>query len=506
MDEWAFQSATKLTQAIRDRLVSSTDLLELYIERYERLNPKINAIVATNLETARSRARQADEALARGENWGPLHGLPITIKDSMEVVGMPCTWGHPPFKDFMPKRNAAAVQPLLDAGAVIFGKTNLPLFAMDFQSFNDVYGQTNNPWDLTRSPGGSSGGAAAALAAGLTGLEMGSDIGGSIRSPSHYCGVYGHKSTFGIISFYGQAPPGTFPGDYSTEVDIAVPGPMARSAEDLDLALGLVAQPPQYQRQAFSIRLPAPRREQLKDYRIGLWLDDPAFPVDSSVGDCLQRAADRLATAGASLSEKRPDINFTDCHRIYKDLLNLATAITIPQDQFEEMVKAAAHFSPDDQPNLAAFIKDVFKVQTLDDQPNLAAYIRGVVKTHREWQALDYQRTMMRQKWADYFRDMDILLCPVTRVTSFPHDHKKISARVLPVDGRKETCEDALLPWVGLTGVSYLPATVAPVGFSSQGLPVGMQIVGPYLEDRTPIHVARLMEDVTGGFTPPPGF
>lgn len=488
MSEVAFQSATELTKAIRDRRIGSAELLELYIERYERLNPEINAIVATDLETARNRAKRADEALAKGENWGPLHGLPMTIKDSMEVVGMPCTWGSPPLKDFMPGRNAVAVQPLIDAGAVIFGKTNLPLFAMDFQSFNDVYGQTNDPWDVTRTPGGSSGGAAAALAAGLTGLEIGSDIGGSIRSPAHYCGIYGHKSTYGIISTHGQAPvPGIFPGDYATEADIDVTGPLARSADDLALVMDLVVNPPLPQRKAISTRLPSPRKETLKTYRIGLWLDDPTYPVDSSVGDCLQGAADRLAAAGASVEEKRPDIDFIDCHRIYTDLLNLATAISIPPAQFEEMKKTATTLSA-------------------DDQSNYAITIRGSIRTHREWQELNYQRTMMRQKWADYFKDIDVLLCPVTRVAAFPHDHKTILNRVLPINNRDETCLDALLPWVGLTCVSYLPATVAPVGFTPEGLPVGVQIVGPYLEDRTPIHVARLMEDVTGGFTPPPGF
>jgi len=488
MSELAFQSATELTKAIRDRRIGSAELLELYIERYERLNPGINAIVATDFETARNQAKRADDALAKGENWGPLHGLPMTIKDAMEVVGMPCTWGSPELKHFMPERNAVAVQPLIDAGAVVFGKTNVPLFAMDFQSFNDVYGQTNNPWDVTRTPGGSSGGAAAALAAGLTGLEIGSDIGGSIRAPAHYCGVYGHKSTYGIISMHGQAPvPGRFPGDYSTQADIAVAGPLARSADDLDLVMGLVAQPPLPQRKAMRVRLPSPRKKTLKAYRIGLWLDDPAYPVDSTIGDCLQAAADRLSAAGASVEERRPDIDFVDCHRVYTDLLNLATVSSIPPDRFEEMETIATTLSA-------------------DDRSNYAINVRGLVKTHREWQELNYQRTMMRQKWADYFDDTDVLLCPVTRVAAFPHDHARIIDRVLPINGRDESCPDALLPWVGLTCVSYLPATIAPVGFTPEGLPVGVQIVGPYLEDRTPIHVARLMEDVTGGFAPPPGF
>ena len=175
MNEFAFQSATELTRAIQDRRTSSVELLELYIERFERLNPVINAIVVTDFENARGRAQKADEALAKGENWGPLHGLPMTIKDSFEVIGLPCTSGAPELKNYLPGRNAHVVQSLLNAGAVVFGKTNLPLYALDFQSYNDVYGQTNNPWDVSKTPGGSSGGAAAALAAGLTGLEMGRD-------------------------------------------------------------------------------------------------------------------------------------------------------------------------------------------------------------------------------------------------------------------------------------------------------------------------------------------
>jgi amidase len=488
MDEYAFQSATELTKAIRDREISSAELLEMYIERYERLNPQLNAIVATNFDDARIRAREADQALADGENWGPLHGLPMTIKDCIEVTGMPCTWGHPPLKNHMPTRNAVVVQPLIDAGAVIFGKTNLPMFANDYHSHNEVYGQTNNPWDLSRSPGGSSGGAAAALAAGLTGLEIGSDIGGSIRSPCHYSGIYGHKPSHGIVSTLGQSPPPASPGDYSTEPDLLVTGPMARSADDLDLAMGLVAKPPLYQRNAISIQLPQPRQKSLKDYRIGLWLDDPAYPVDSAVGDCLQAAADRLAAAGMQVSEDRPDIDLSDCHRTYMSLLNLAmVSMVVTGPAMEKMKKALATLQD-------------------DDESDMAAYIRLMTSTHREWQQLNYQRTMMRQKWADYFTEIDVLLCPVTRVPAFSHDLTPIPQRVLSVNDREERCQDALLPWVGLTGVSYLPATVAPVGLTPEGLPIGVQIVGPYLEDRTPIHVAGLMADVTGGFTRPPGY
>ncbi|HET8707899.1 MAG TPA: amidase family protein, partial [Pseudomonadales bacterium] len=235
---WLYASAKSLLQAMQDGALSSRQLLELYIKRIEQKNAEINAVVATDLEAARKRADAADAARANGELWGPLHGLPMTIKDTYEVPGMPCTAGAPMYRNHQPSRAAVAVQKLIDAGAIIFGKTNVPLFASDLQSYNKIYGTTNNPWNKALTPGGSSGGAAAALAAGFTAAELGSDIGGSIRTPAHFCGVYGHKVTHGIISMRGHVPgpPGTL-----GEPDLAVAGPMARAAGDLALLLDVVA-------------------------------------------------------------------------------------------------------------------------------------------------------------------------------------------------------------------------------------------------------------------------
>src|SRR3990172_5132955 len=215
-----FRSARQLASDLRRRKIGALELLELYLARVERYNPRLNAIIATDLDAARKRARAADRALARGEVWGPLHGVPMTIKESFDVVGMPTTWGLPELKDNYPPRNALAVD----------------LFLADWQSYNAIYGTTNNPWDLARVPGGSSGGSAAALAAGLTGLEAGSDIGASIRNPPHYCGVFGHKPTYGSAPPRGQALPGRVAAG-----DISVIGPLARSADDLALALGVMA-------------------------------------------------------------------------------------------------------------------------------------------------------------------------------------------------------------------------------------------------------------------------
>ncbi len=489
MDNLQFLSAVQLLKEIHEKRISSLELLHFFKQRIEALNPKLNAVVATDFGTAEKQARAADEALTRGEIWGPLHGLPMTVKDSIEVKKMPCTSGYPGLKDHVPSKNADVVESMAAAGAVIFGKTNLPMFGQDFQSFNDVYGQTNNPWDMARVPGGSSGGAAAALAAGFTGLEIGSDIGGSIRNPAHFCGVYGHKPTFDIISFKGHIPPypGLFPGDYTMSGDIAVVGPLARSAEDLDLVLQIAVGPLKPNQTAWNFKLPAARREKLEDYRIGLWLDDPDFPVDAAVGDCISNLVDKLAAAGASITDKHPDIRFKDCHDSYTKLLAAVPNPALSKEIFDHFQQEA--------PNLS-----------MEDKSFRAQLIRGVTMLYRDWMVLDYMRLMMRQKWADYFREFDVLLCPAVPVTAFEHDHSDFFERTLKVNGINRSYYDTLSAWAGLTCVSYLPATVAPAGQAANGLPVGVQIVGPYLEDRTPIHFAGLIEEITGGFQPPPGF
>lgn len=484
-----FLSASQLVKAIFDRQISSVELLNFYKQRFKQLNPEINAIVVTDFDGAEQCARLADEALANGEIWGPLHGLPMTVKDSIEVKGMPCTSGFPGLKDHFPKKNADVVESLISAGAIVFGKTNLPLFGQDFQSYNDVYGQTNNPWDVTRVPGGSSGGSAAALAAGLTSLEVGSDIGGSIRTPAHFCGVYGHKPSYGIVSFKGHIPPfpGLFPGDYSMSGDIAVIGPLARSAEDLDLALDIIVKPPQPLSVAWNLQLPPPRKQRLKEYRVGVWLDDSDASVDTYVADCIQHLVDTLSAAGVLIEEKHPDISFMDCHDIYTKLLTAVPNAGLSKEIIEHFLEQA--------PKLAE-----------EDKSFRAQLIRGTTMGHRDWILLDYLRLMMRQKWADYFQDFDVLLCPAVPVTAFEHDHSDFFERTLQVNGTVQSYYDTMAAWAGLTCVSYLPATVAPIGPAENGLPVGIQIVGPYLEDRTPIHFAGLIEEITGGFQPPPGF
>ncbi len=274
MSDLPFQSASRLTAAIRDKRLGSAELLELYLGRVERYNPALNALVATDFEAARARAAEADAALARGELWGALHGLPITVKESFNIAGLPTTWGIPARADNRPAANALAVDRLIGAGAVPFGKTNVPFQLADWQSYNDVYGTTNNPWDRTCGPGGSSGGAAAAVAAGLTGLEVGSDIGGSIRNPAHSCGIYGHKPTWGILPPRGHAMPGIL-----APSDISVIGPLARAPQDLALALDALAGPDLLDAAGWRLELPAPTKTTLKDFRVaaGTWTSSWSF-------------------------------------------------------------------------------------------------------------------------------------------------------------------------------------------------------------------------------------
>jgi amidase len=481
--------ATQLAALIKSKKISSAELLEVYIDRFKRFNASINAIVAVDFEAARAFAKKADEALARGEDWGPLHGLPMTIKDTIEVAGMPCTSGSVKLKTHVPQKDADVVDLVRGAGAIIFGKTNTPMFGQDFQTFNDVYGQTNNPWNAARVPGGSSGGAAAALAAGLTPLEIGSDIGGSIRSPAHFCGVFGHKPSYNIVPFRGHIPPfpGLFPGDYSIAGDIAVIGPLARSAADLELLMNIIVKPQIPMQRAWKLELPPPRKNALSEFKIGIWLDDADFPVDAMVGDCLSDLVDLMAKQGANISDRRPDINFKDSHDIYTRLLAAVPNAALPKAVFDQMLADLSNLSDEDKS---------FRAQL----------IRGTTLRHRDWVVLDYLRLLMRQKWADYFRQIDVLLCPAVPVTAFAHDHGDFFARALTVNNKKRSYADTLSAWAGLTGVSYLPATVAPAGIARDGLPVGVQIVGPYLEDKTPLRFAGLIEEMTGGFRVPPGF
>lgn len=488
MNEFAFKSATQLVRDIREGRISSSELLELYIERVERLNPDLNAIVYTDMEGARQKAKAADDAIADGARVGPLHGLPMTVKDTLEVEGMPCTAGAPLLKDHVASKNADVVQSLVDAGAIVFGKTNVPLYGGDIQTFNDVYGTTNNPWDLNRTPGGSSGGTASSLAAGLCGLDIGSDIGGSIRTPAHFCGLYAHKPSFGIVPDRGHVPPppGIFGADHSMVVDLVTIGPLARSIDDIALVMDLVVAPEQSEQKAWRIELPEPRKKRLTDVKAGIWFDDAVCPVDGSIGDILDGIADRLSATGMSVEEKHPDIDFSGAYDVFLSLLAAVMGSGAPSSLFDKWVAESRELA-------------------FDDQSYMARNIRGATQLHNSWIRVDVVRQIIRQKWSDFFRTFDVLLCPVAPVPAIHHAHDHIYDRKISVNGGDRPYLD-LMGWASLASVAYLPSTVVPAGRTPDGLPVGMQIIGPYLEDKTPIQVAKLMETVLDGFVPPPGY
>src|SRR5881296_3097706 len=484
MIDLPFRPAKQLAALIRQKKVGCLELLETYIARMERHNSRLNAIIATDLEAARRRARAADRALARKEAWGPLHGVPMTIKESYDVVGMPTTWGAPELKDNHPKRNALAVDRLLGAGAVLFGKTNVPLYLADWQSYNAIYGTTNNPWDVSRAPGGSSGGSATALAAGLTALEAGSDIGSSIRNPAHFCGVYGHKPTWGIVPRTGQA----LPWQKAAPVDIDVVGPLARSADDLAIALLAMAGPDAIEAAGWQLRLRPPRQKRLRDFKVALMLDAQEIPVDREVKDRLQALADFLGRQKVKVDDRaRPAMDTGEAFSVYVKLLRAATSDRQSDADFDKNVGIARELSP-------------------RDESYYARATRAAVLSHRDWLAANEARHRMRLAWAEFFTRYDLLLCPVAGTAAFPHDQESERyERTVTVNGKRLPVTDHLF-WAGYTGVAYLPSTAAPCGFTPAGLPVGVQIVGPQYGDLTTLAFARLLEREFQGFVPPPAF
>lgn len=483
MENLHFKSAAELAELVRIKAISSSELLEHFIKRNETYNPRLNAIIWTDLERARERARAADDALAKGEVWGPLHGVPMTIKESYQFAGSPTTWGVPALRDNITETSALAVDRLLDAGVVLFGKTNVPIHLADWQSFNAIYGTTNNPWDLGRTPGGSSGGSAAALAAGLTGFDAGSDIGASIRDPAHYCGVFGLKPTYGIVPPRGQSMPGTV-----AAADISVIGPMGRGAKDLEIGLDVMSGPDLLDDAGWRLDLPIPAQTSLKDFRVAVKLSDPNSEVDQEYAECLQRLADGLAKAGAKVSDTaHPDIDTRRLHEIYVLLLRAATSSRTPEEDVARLTELKANLDP-------------------ADQSYLARMALGVTMPHREWLRLNNERHAMRFKFAEFFRDWDILLCPAAASAAWPHDQQgERHNRTIPVNGKMVPTTDQLF-WAGFSGVVFLPSTVGPAGLTASGLPVGYQAISAHMHDKTAIRFSECVEREIGGFVPPPGY
>jgi amidase len=458
----ATSTAVELATAVRTKEISSCELLDLYLDRIERLDREaVNAVVTLDVERARAAAAAADEALARGDDVGSLHGLPVTIKDAIATEGIRSTGGAVELTDHVPTEDAPAVARLKAAGAIVFGKTNLPRWSSDCQAYNEIFGTTNNPWSPAHVPGGSSGGSAAAVAAGFTAFELGTDIGGSVRGPAHCCGVFSLKPSYGVVPDLGyldHVDAGT------TRADINVFGPIARSAEDLELLMSVLAGPNPDDTVAWRLELPDFPTRSLRDLRVAAWLDDPECRVDREYGSMLRRTADLLADAGAVVEDAKPPRDFREQADLYLSLVSAAVSPSMP----DEVAEAAG--------------------------------------SHRAWLRLDEQRASMRRDWAEWFTAHDVLLAPVMATPPFEHDQVgTVAERVVTVNGEQRNHLD-ILRWMMLFNVVCVPSAVAPIGRTAAGLPVGMQVVAPYLHDRRAMRVARLVSEVVGGYEVPPGF
>ncbi|MDE0054498.1 MAG: amidase [Gammaproteobacteria bacterium] len=480
MSDLAFKPALELAAMIRNREIRSAELTEHYIERIEKLDGQgINAVPVRTFERAREDADRADAAMARGEQLGPLHGVPMTIKESYVMRDTPSTWGLEAFRDNIGRTDGIAVSRFRAAGAVFLGKTNVPANLADFQTYNPLYGTTGNPWDTDRIPGGSSGGSAAALAAGFCALEAGSDIGGSIRNPAHFCGVYGHKPTWGIVPMAGHELL-----EHTPDADLSVCGPLARSADDLAVALDTMAGAPGRERRGWRLELPPPEFNRLGDLRVALWPDDSLCPVATEISDRVVSVGQTLARLGATVSDTaRPGFDVKRAHDTYVSLLNSVMSAPQPEDEYARNVARAAEFDP-------------------ADMSFRAVSARGMVLNHREWIRYNFKREHLRFAWDDFFEDWDILLCPQMATPAFTHDHRPFGQRTIDVDGVQRDYFEQLF-WSGLVTNAYLPSTVFPTGLSRGRLPIGIQAVGAAYRDRRTIEFARLMADEIGGFQVP---
>jgi amidase len=482
-----FASATTLLSALRRGAVSSEELTDLYVRRIERHDARLNAVVVRDFDRARRQAKAADQARGRNEAQ-PLLGLPITLKESINVAGLGTTCGVPDWKGYVSSHDAPAAARTRRAGAVLLGKTNVPPMLADWQSANPIFGRTGNPWDLTRTPGGSSGGSAAAIAAGLSALEVGSDIGGSIRVPAAFCGVYGHRPSETLLPRSGQFPMPPLP---NAAVVMGVQGPIARSAEDLELALSVLAGPDVGEDVAWTVSLPPARHERLGDFRVAVLPPIPWHPVDEQITAALQDLSGRLAKLGAVVKEIQPDGlgDHREYHGLYRTLLAAVTGARVDAETRRQRIAT---------------------LRGAGDDLSLAAAL-GLEGTAGDYILWHGRREQHRAAWRGFFREWDVLLAPAINVLAYPHIE-----RAWPADDSDQTLTFTVngrpvpymhgLCYPALSTVPGQPATAFPVGLSREGLPVGLQAIGPYLEDLTPIRFTALLAREIGGFRKPAGY
>lgn len=483
MNDPLFATVQELASSIRLRRLSAAELLGIHLDHIARHNPALNAIVTLDEERARRRARDADAALSRGELWGPLHGVPFTIKDAIETAGVRTTSGFPPLADYVPAVDAPVVARLRAAGGILLGKTNVPVLTGDAQSDNPIFGRSNNPWDLKRTSGGSTGGGAAAVAAGMSPLELGSDIGGSVRIPAHYCGICTIQPTENCVPLTGHIP--GLPGSPAGIRHMSQIGPLARSVEDLILALPLIAGPDGQRWEVPPVSLQAAAERTLKSCRLA-WTDEfGGVPVDADTKTALSQLAARLQQLGAVIEQRPLDrFDFTGAWETWGAMFQAEHGSTL---------------SPDDEARFALG----FGARLDAEAAIYRGFAQAVNATMRQYTALLARRDRLIAEVERYLADWDALLCPVTVGPAFPHCP---AGTPIAVDGR------TVPYWVGL--VSYTcpfnvtghPAVVVPLGQSREGLPIGLQIVGRRWSDMQLLAIAAMLAMVIGPCRRPPGF
>jgi amidase len=478
-----FKSALEQGRMLRKRKISASELLHECLLQYQLHNPNINAVIHTQIERAKTAANAADKRLAKGKAVSAIDGVPMTIKETFDWQGTPSTWGDPVFKNNIATQDAATVQRMTAAGAVLYGKTNVPLHLADWQSFNAIYGTTNNPWDVSRTPGGSSGGAAAALATGMSAIEIGSDIGSSIRNPAHYCGVFGHKPTYGIVPYRGHMMPGSV-----ALSDITVAGPLARSAKDLTAIMRILVGSDGVEKRGVTYTLPKSDKSTFRDFRVAVKLSSSVGEVEQTYQDQLIDLAQFLKKQTKKLSfDARP--NFVD-EEAYENFILLLRATSTKRMSDAEIEAAAAKS----------------KIMDLNDRSYVALMTRAFGLSHGAWLKINERRHQMRLLWDEFFKDWDVLLCPCAASAAWPHDQVgERHERLIPVNGKMVSTIDQRF-WAGYSGNFYLPSTVAPLGLTADGLPLGVQIITREYGDYTSLRFAELLEKEWRSFVAPPGF
>ena len=474
--------ATELARRLRRGELSSRALVEHCLDRIARFNPALNAIVLLREAEALAQADAADAVLRTGRAAGPLHGVPVTIKECFDWTGTPSTFGRPSRVGHRAAADAAVVERMVAAGAILLGKTNVPLDLADWQTFNDVHGETVNPWNASRSPGGSSGGSAAALALGFSALEVGSDNSGSIRIPAHFCGVYGHKPTWGVVPVRGHALEPGLPAD-----DVNVVGPLARTADDLALAMRLFAGADGTAARGWTLALPEPDLPPHGGRRIAVLTGDADFPVDAGTTQAARAVAARLQDLGATVTIDPPlPLPSREYYELFLALARGSTSFRRDRAAVAALGPAAAALHP-------------------DDRGYEALMLRGLTQSHREWLERNAERERLRAGWEAFFTRHDLLIAPVSPTPAFPHirDVPK-PLHTLLVDGRQRPMADTYF-WIGLASAANLPSTTLPAG-EAGGLPIGLQVIGPEYADLRCIALARELERAHRGFVPPPGF